>query len=221
MTNANKVRQVGALAFGLAACVSAAHAQPVVKPTPKAKITAPSTQAAQRVWLQDQLAIVDKRTKPLSKRYDYTKAPKTLCARASAAEVGWAKTYCRSWGGWPYLDWEENNSMFGAAHQALSTALYVIKRRPLRPQEMDVYAWGSNDVTEMKMLDAAKPLCDAEKWDKCFGAKADESKYEKSHSCNFSKFSRYVAFTSVSEYGDKVVKLHTSPAIAAATCSGR
>ena len=197
----------------------------------------PATQTAQQRWLKSELTIVDSRRKRLDKEYSYTAAPKTLCAQASDQGVGWAKRYCDSWGGGLYLDWTQNNGMFGAAHDALSTALYVIKRRALRPQEMDVYAWGmrewkiseatfenalgiqtANDVAEMKMLDAAEPYCDKQDYKTCFALKDKESAYEKAHKCDFSPVTFYKAFTSVDEYNDKVVKLHTKAAITRPLC---
>lgn len=215
------------------ASVEPAGAAPSAPPSPSPK------QTAQQRWLKSQLIIVDNRTKRLEKRFGYANAPKTLCSQASSAGVRWAKHYCPSWGGGLYLDWNQNDKMFGAAHDALSTALYVIKRRALRPQEMDVYSWGMRewkisestfermldaqldfDVREMKMLDAAQPSCQAQDWKKCFALKGVESEYEKAHKCDFSKFTSYQAFTSVDEYNDKVVKLHTSPAIAAPGCTG-
>jgi hypothetical protein len=195
------------------------------------------TQLAQQRWLKSQLIIVDNRQKRLDKRFGYTAAPKTLCADASADGVGWAKRYCSPWGGGLYLDWEQNNGMFKSAHDALSTALYVVNRRALRRQETDVYAWGmrewkisestfegmldtvlANDVHEMKMLDAAEPYCEKSDYKTCFAMKDREEAYEKAHRCDFSPFTRYTAFTSVDEYNDKVVKMHTSPAIAKPRC---
>ena len=228
--NAVKIARV--LAALLMLCCAAATPKPEASPLPP-------KQLAQQRWLKSQLIIVDNRQKRLEKQFGHTDARKTLCAEASSAEVGWAKRYCETWGDSLYLDYDQDKLMFGAAHDALTTALYVINRRALRPQEMDVYSWGmrewkisentfermlntelQNDVHEMKMLDEAEPYCDAHNFDKCFALKDVESKYEKAHRCNFSKFTFYKAFTSVDEYNDKVVKLHTSPAITTVTCSG-
>lgn len=222
-----------ALAASLISCMLlGATPKPVPSPSPL-----PPKQLSQQGWLKSQLALVDGRRKRLDKRFGYKSASQTLCAQASSEGVGWAKRYCDSWGGGLYLDWDQNNGMFGAAHDALSTALYVIKRRALRPQEMDVYSWGmrewkiseatferaleqqlANDVTEMKMLDAAEPYCEKGDYKTCFKMRDAESAYEKAHKCDFSPLTSYKAFTSVDEYNDKVVKLHTSASVPGPLC---
>lgn len=220
------------LAMVAACCTLAATPKPTASPLPP-------KQLSQQRWLKSQLSIVDRRGKQLEKRFGYGAARRTLCARASSQGVGWAKRYCESWGDGLYLDYEQNNGMIGAAHTALSTALYVIRRRPLRAQEMDVYSWGmrewkisentfertlqtvlENDIREMKMLDAAQPSCEAKDYKTCFALEDAEAAYEKAHTCDFSRFTSYKAFTSVDEYNDQLVKLHTSPAIGTAPCSG-